>query len=49
MDETLGLVIGYMQQLQGTKRWVWDDEDEEGAIGEVLEGATTRIEFTMAI
>jgi hypothetical protein len=38
-----------MQQFQATRRWVWDEEEGEGDIGEILEGATTSKEFTMAI
>jgi hypothetical protein len=45
MDETLGLIIEYMDQYQPLKRWIWDSYEEEGVCGEVLEGASTRIEL----
>jgi len=46
MDETLGLITEYMDQFQPSKRRIWDS-DEEGVCGEVLEGASTRIELTV--
>jgi hypothetical protein len=41
MDETLGLIIEYMDQFQPSKRRIWDSDKEEGVCGEVLEGAST--------
>lgn len=39
MDERLGLIIKYMQQFQPIKSRIWDSNEKEGVIGEVLEGA----------
>jgi hypothetical protein len=47
MDETLGLIIEYMDQFQPSKRQIWDSDEEEAICGEVLEGASTRIELTI--
>ncbi len=47
MDETLGLITEYMDQFQPSKRQVWGLDEEEGVCGEVLEGASTRIELTI--
>jgi hypothetical protein len=47
MDETLGLITEYMDQFQPSKKRIWDLDEEEGACGEVLEGASTRIELTV--
>ncbi len=38
MDETLGLIIEYMQQVQSIRNRLWNSNEEEGIIGEVLEG-----------
>ncbi len=46
MDETLGLIIEYMDQFQPSKRQIWDSDEEEGVCGEVLKGASIRIELT---
>jgi hypothetical protein len=40
MDETLGLITEYMQQFQPVNSQIWDFDEEEGIIEEVLEGAT---------
>jgi hypothetical protein len=45
MDETLGLIIEYMNHFQPSKRQIWDSDEEEGVCGEVLKGASTRIEL----
>jgi hypothetical protein len=45
MDETLRLITKYMDQFQPSKRRTWDSDEEEGVCGEVLEGASTQIEF----
>jgi hypothetical protein len=47
MDETLGLIIEYMDQFQPSKRRIWDSDEEESVCGEVLEGASTQIELTV--
>jgi hypothetical protein len=47
MDETLRLITRYMDQFQPSKRQIWDSVEEEGVCGEVLEGASTRIELTI--
>jgi hypothetical protein len=46
MDETLGLIIEYMDQFQPSKRQIWDLDEEEGVCGEVLEGASIRTQLT---
>jgi hypothetical protein len=45
MDETLGLIVEYMDQFQPSKRRIWDSNEEEGVCGEVLEGASTQIKL----
>ncbi len=45
VDETLGLIIEYMNHFQPSKRQLWDSDEEEGVCGEVLKGASTRIEI----
>jgi len=47
MDETLGLITEYMDQFQPSNRRIWDLDEEEGVCGEVLEGASIRIELTI--
>jgi hypothetical protein len=41
MDETLRLIIEYIDKFQPSKRRIWDSDNEEGVCGEVLEGAST--------
>ncbi len=48
MDETLGLIIKYMQQFQLVKSQ-WDYDEEEGISEEVLEGATIWWELPIAM
>jgi hypothetical protein len=48
MDETLGLITGYMDQFQPSKTRIWDSDKEEGVCGEILEGASIRIKLTIA-
>jgi hypothetical protein len=45
MDETLGPITEYTDQFQPSKRRIWDSDEEEGVYGEVMEGASTQIEF----
>jgi hypothetical protein len=45
MDETLRLITKYMDQFQPSKRRIGDSDKEEGVCGEVLKGASTRIEL----
>jgi hypothetical protein len=45
MDETLGLITEYMDQFQPSKKQLWDSNEEESVCGEVLEGASIRIEL----
>jgi hypothetical protein len=40
MDETLGLITEYIQQFQLVNSQIWDFDEKEGIIEEVLEGAT---------
>jgi hypothetical protein len=37
-DEVLGLCTEYMHNFEATNRHVWDANEEEGVVGEVLEG-----------
>jgi hypothetical protein len=48
MDGTLGLITKYMDQLQPSKRQIWDLSEEENVCGEVLKGASTQIELIVA-
>jgi hypothetical protein len=41
-DECLGFVIEYLQRFDVVKRCVWDADEEEGDVGEVLEGVGTK-------
>jgi len=37
-DEALGLYTKYIEAFTTTKRHVWDANEEEGLVGEVLDG-----------
>jgi hypothetical protein len=41
-DECLGFVTEYLQRFDVVKRCIWDVDEEEGDVGEVLEGAGTK-------
>lgn len=49
MDETLGLIIEYMQQVQSIRNRLWNSNEEEGVIGEVLEGTAIWWELPIAM
>ncbi len=41
-DEYLGFVIEYLQSFEVVQQHVWDANEEEGDVGEVVEGAWTK-------
>ncbi len=46
-DETLGFLTEYMAEYQHVRTRVWNADEEEGVIGEVLQGAVTRKKITL--
>jgi hypothetical protein len=41
-DECLGFITKYLQRLDVVKQWIWDADEEEADVREVLEGAGTK-------
>lgn len=41
-DEALGFMTEYMSSFDAIQRRVWDENEEEGVVGEVLEGGGTK-------
>jgi hypothetical protein len=39
----MGFVIEYLQEFQHVSRRIWDAKEEEGVIGEVLEGVVEKV------
>jgi Domain of unknown function (DUF4218) len=48
-DETLGYLTEYMADYQHVKTRVWQSEEDEGVIGEVLEGGSTQLTVPIQI
>ena len=48
-DETLGYLTEYMAGVEGVTTRVWDSEEEEGVIGEVLEGGSCDLNLSADI
>lgn len=41
-DECLGFVTKYLQRFETIQRCIWDVDEEEGDVNEVLEGTSTK-------
>jgi Domain of unknown function (DUF4218) len=48
-DETLGYLTEYMATVQDVQTRVWDIDEDEGVIGEVLEGVSKTIHLSLEI
>ncbi len=42
LEETLKFVTEYLEEFEHVSKRVWDEEEEEGVFGKVLEGAPTK-------
>ncbi len=45
-DEWLGFITKYLQKNDIVKRGIWDADEEEGDVGEVLEGVGTKFHMS---
>ncbi len=45
LDDIMGFVIEYLQEFQHVSRRVWDVEEKEGVVGEVLKSAIEKYVF----
>jgi hypothetical protein len=45
LDETMGFVTKYLQEFQHVSKRIWDVEEEEGMVIEVLEGVIEKVVF----
>ncbi len=48
MEVSMGFLIEYIQDFWAMTQKVWDAEEEEGISGEVLEGASFRVDLDLA-
>jgi hypothetical protein len=44
-----GICDKYLQEFQHVSRKIWDAKEEEGVVGEVLEGAVEKIVFSSTL
>jgi len=45
-NKCLGFIIDYLQKNNIVKRCIWDANEEEGDVGEVLEGVGTKFHMS---
>ncbi len=43
LDEIMGFVTKYLQEFQHVSRKKWDAKEEEGVVGELLEGVAKKV------
>lgn len=48
-EESLGFLTEYMAAVQHVKTRIWQTEEDEGVVGEVLQGKGTQIQLPLQI